>query len=120
MIAARRLKRVGDQRPLAPGVDEQRQHLVEVVHALLGAGLGRLLVVMTARQRQVLPDASLTDIIEVKPLTDDEADQLIVALKPGLSDDARAAVRHRCDGVPLYIAEVVTKVNEQSTNKDSL
>jgi class 3 adenylate cyclase len=88
----------------------------EVVRALLGGGLGRTLVVMTSRQQAALPDASLTEIFEVKPLTDEETDQLIVALNPEMSDDARAAVRHRCDGVPLYIEEVVTKVKEQATD----
>ena len=88
----------------------------EVVRSLLGAGLGRMLVVMTSRQQAALPDASLTEIFEVKPLTDEETDQLIVALNPAMSDDAQAAVRRRCDGVPLYIEEVVAKVNEQSTD----
>jgi tetratricopeptide (TPR) repeat protein len=40
-------------------------------------------------------------------LTDEEADELIVALDPTVSDEERATVLRRCDGVPFYIEQVV-------------
>ncbi|HUL98259.1 MAG TPA: adenylate/guanylate cyclase domain-containing protein, partial [Mycobacterium sp.] len=89
---------------------------VGVVHSLLGAGTGRLLVVMTSREMGALPDSSRADIFELKPLTTEEADQLIGALHPGLTSDVRVAVRRRCGGVPLYIEEVVAKLKEQPTD----
>ena len=47
------------------------------------------------------------------PLTDQETDELIVALYPELGTDARRAVSARCDGLPLFIEEVVAKLKEQ-------
>jgi class 3 adenylate cyclase/tetratricopeptide (TPR) repeat protein len=83
----------------------------EVVRALLREELGRLLVVITGRQLPSLPET--TEVFELKPLSDAEADQLIVALDPGMARGARRTVRRRCDGIPLYIEEVVAKLKEQ-------
>ena len=49
-------------------------------------------------------------------MTAAETDELITALDPTLSADERAEVQHRCDGVPLYIEEIVTKLHEQPTD----
>jgi tetratricopeptide (TPR) repeat protein len=49
-------------------------------------------------------------------LTRGETDELITALDPMLSVDDRAEVARRCDGVPLYLEEVVTKLHEQPTD----
>jgi class 3 adenylate cyclase/tetratricopeptide (TPR) repeat protein len=86
---------------------------VKVVNSLLAANLGRVLVVMTSRTREALPDDSLTEVLEVPALTAAETEQLIVALHPNISEGARTTVRRRCDGVPLYIEEVVEKIKEQ-------
>ncbi|HYZ69527.1 MAG TPA: cyclase, partial [Mycobacterium sp.] len=52
------------------------------------------------------------EVLDLEPLSDDEADALIAALKPGLSSDERSAVIGRCDGVPFYIEQVVQGVSE--------
>jgi class 3 adenylate cyclase len=87
---------------------------VDVVNALLAEELGSVLVVMTGRERASLPDTPRTKVFELKPLTDGEADQLILALNPDMNAESRRAVRSRCDGVPLYIEEVVEKLEQQS------
>jgi class 3 adenylate cyclase len=83
----------------------------EVVQALLREDLGRLLVVITGRELPSLPGR--TQVFDVKPLSDREADKLILALHPDIRPDARRAVQKRCDGIPLYIEEVVAKLKEQ-------
>jgi len=87
---------------------------VEVVEALLREELGRLLVVITARQLPSLPGK--TQLFEVKPLSDAESDTLIRTLHPQIRPDARRAVQQRCDGIPLYIEEVVAKLKELPSN----
>ena len=86
---------------------------VEVVQSLLDADLGgRLLVVMTAG-RQLPPPTGRAEIFDLTPLSDAEADELILALHP--EDERRCtggAVQHRCDGIPLYIEEVVAKLKD--------
>ena len=90
---------------------------IEVVAALLEEDLGgHVLVVMTGRDSESLPASERAKAFDLNALTDDEADQLIVALHPSMAVDARRAVRHRCDGVPLYIEEVVAKLKEQPTD----
>ncbi len=79
---------------------------LEVVDALLECNPRRLLIVMTARDDTKLPSAPV-ELLDLKPLTDAQADELIFALHPDLPPADRAAVRGRCDGVPLYIEEVV-------------
>jgi class 3 adenylate cyclase/tetratricopeptide (TPR) repeat protein len=83
----------------------------EVVQALLREDLGRLLVVITARQ--LPPLTGVTRVLELNPLTEIEADKLIAELHPQITPDAQRAVQERCDGIPLYIEEVVTKLKEQ-------
>lgn len=84
---------------------------IDVVQRLLAEDRGGLLVVITGRQLPPLP--STTQVFELKALTDGEADELIAALHPEMQPGARQEVRERCDGVPLYIEEVVAKVKEQ-------
>lgn len=85
----------------------------EVVRALLCEGSGRLLVVITGRQFPPLPG---TELFDLKPLSDDEADALILALSPQMTPSARSAVQERCDGIPLYIEEVVAKLKGQASD----
>ncbi|MGB3486406.1 MAG: adenylate/guanylate cyclase domain-containing protein [Mycobacterium sp.] len=83
----------------------------EVVRALLAEGLTRTLIVITDRGQTSMNPAVRT--FELTPLRDDEADQLIHALHPQLAAAARRAVQERCDGIPLYIEEVVAKLKAQ-------
>jgi class 3 adenylate cyclase len=87
---------------------------LEVVKALLREDTGRLIVVMTGRQLPSLSDS--TEVFDLKPLSDAEADELILALDPGMEPHARRAVRERCDGIPLFIEEVVAKLKEQASD----
>jgi class 3 adenylate cyclase len=89
----------------------------ELVNTLLGTDFdGHVLMVMTGRDRESLPDSPNARAFHLDPLTDDESDQLIVALHPDMTMDTRRAVRRRCDGIPLYIEEVVAKLKEQPTD----
>ncbi|BBY87506.1 ATP-binding protein [Mycolicibacterium tokaiense] len=89
----------------------------EVVQELLRAPLGRhVMVVMTSREHIVLPVESCAEVFELQPLTDSESDELIVTLRPDLPWRAQRAVRKRCDGIPLYIEEVVAKIGAQATD----
>jgi class 3 adenylate cyclase len=87
---------------------------IAVIHKLLCADLGRLLVVITGREHASLPEA--VHVFELQPLTDEQADELIFSLDPAMSSEARREVRRRCDGIPLYIEEVVAKAREQQAN----
>lgn len=86
---------------------------LEVVEALLGTDTGGLLVVLTGRDIASLPNKVGLTTFQLAPLTPIETDELISALDPTLSDDDRSEVARRCDGVPLYLEEVVTKLHEQ-------
>ena len=76
---------------------------IERVGSLLDAAEGRLLVVVTGRPGPWLPAHWPVTVIDLDPLTEDETDTLIAALDPNLSEQARAAVAVRCDGVPFYL-----------------
>jgi class 3 adenylate cyclase/tetratricopeptide (TPR) repeat protein len=85
---------------------------VEVLGALLKASSGRLLAVLTGRPGGWLPAAWPVKVVDLNPLTDEQSDQLIAALEPGLAEDDRAAVARRCDGMPFYIEQVVNGLGE--------
>jgi class 3 adenylate cyclase len=89
---------------------------MEVLGALLGAGLGRLLVVATGRPGGWLPDAWPVKVVDLKPLTDEQSDALVMALNPAATVDELAAVRDRCDGEPFYIEQVVAGLGEQPSD----
>ncbi|CAN5456922.1 adenylate/guanylate cyclase domain-containing protein [soil metagenome] len=93
--------------------DEDTQN---VVRALLDDDFGHLLIVMTGRENDSLPESRRTNKFELKPFTAHETDELILTLHPGMAASERAAVHHRCDGVPLYIEEVVAKLKAQSSD----
>lgn len=92
---------------------------LDVIESLLQADTGRLLVVLTARDLSPLRDLSHIEVLDLTPLTAGETDELITALDPTLSAGERAEVHRRCDGVPLYIEEIVAKVHEQTTDEAS-
>ncbi len=81
---------------------------VEVIDKMLTAHLGRVMVVITARDATKLPSVGDVTLFDVKPLSDNETDALILALAPDLTAEVRRSVRARCDGVPLYVEEIVT------------
>ncbi len=85
---------------------------MEVLGSLLDAANGRLLVVITGCDGGWLPACWPVKVFDLKPLTDEQADTLITALDPSLSTEDRAAVASRCDGVPLYIEQVVARLGE--------
>jgi class 3 adenylate cyclase/tetratricopeptide (TPR) repeat protein len=88
---------------------------LDVVKSLLDTNSGRLLVVITARNADSLGTIGRAhvQVFELAPLSSDEADELIAALDPTLSPAQRTEVARRCDGVPLYLEEVVTKMHDQ-------
>jgi class 3 adenylate cyclase/tetratricopeptide (TPR) repeat protein len=85
---------------------------LEVLGSLLGAAGGRLLVLVAGRPGGWLPAGWPVKVFDLEPLTDEQTDELIVALDPTLGPDDRAAVRERCDGVPFYIEQVVGGLTE--------
>ncbi len=85
---------------------------IEVVRSLLEADRGRTLVVMTSRELASLPDSSVS-VFDLAPLSDEETDRLVTALNPEMPAHDRSDVVRRCDGVPLYIEEVVAKLTER-------
>jgi hypothetical protein len=84
----------------------------EVLGGLFDTSKGRLLVVMTGRPGEWLPETWPHKAFDLSPLTDEQTDELITALDPGLSADKRAAVAVRCDGVPFYIEQVVAGLSQ--------
>ncbi len=85
---------------------------LEVLGALLNSAQGRLLVAVTGRDGDWLPDGWPVTVFDLAPLNDEETDQLIQALNPELPAATRAAVANRCDGVPFYIEQVVADATE--------
>jgi class 3 adenylate cyclase len=85
---------------------------LEILGSLLNGTDGRLLVVLTGRPGDWLPDDWPVDVLELAPLDDAQADALIAAMNPTLSTEAREAVVTRCDGVPFYIEQVVEGFSE--------
>ncbi|WP_024441227.1 adenylate/guanylate cyclase domain-containing protein [Mycobacterium sp. UM_WGJ] len=85
----------------------------DVVASLLATAPGTLLMVLTARELNSLPDLPQLKVFELAPLTATQTDELIAVLNPALPGAERAEVQRRCDGVPLYIEEVVAKLHEQ-------
>lgn len=83
---------------------------LEIVEAVLNEAPEWLMVVVTGREVPPLPRST---VFEVKPLDHDHSELLITMLHPELEAAARSAVVERCDGMPLYIEEVVTKLKSQ-------
>ncbi len=88
----------------------------EVLRSLLEEDSGLWLILMTSREEQALPEHPRVERFLLGTLSDDEADELITALAPDMGVDSRAAVSHRCGGVPLFIEEVVAKLQSQATD----
>lgn len=84
---------------------------IGIVQSLLDDKSGRLLVVMTSRDSTVLPKRPAATFV-LAPLTESQSDELIAALYPELGVNGRRKVSRRCDGLPLFIEEVVAKLKE--------
>lgn len=80
---------------------------LELLGLLLSRADGRELVVLTGREGEWVETGWAAEVLELKPLTDEESDTLIKALDPTLSHARRAQVRDRCDGIPLYVEHIV-------------
>jgi class 3 adenylate cyclase len=80
---------------------------LELLNAVLAATDGRLLVVITGRDGSWLGEDWPVKLFDLKPLSDEECDELIQALDPTVTAEECASVRRRCDGVPFYIEQVV-------------
>jgi class 3 adenylate cyclase/tetratricopeptide (TPR) repeat protein len=92
------------------------QSTLDLVGSMLDAGDGRLLVVLTARDGIRLPSGWQVEELDLFPLTEEQADELIEALDPTVDDRERAAVRSRCNGVPFYIEQVVAGLHTASSD----
>jgi class 3 adenylate cyclase len=97
------------------------QDTVEVVQSLLGSDLGgHVLIVMTSRQLVPLADDARAEVFDLKPLSDVDSEHLITALHPGVTSKEKDAVLRRCDGIPLYIEELVAKLKDAPSGAGAL
>jgi tetratricopeptide (TPR) repeat protein len=85
---------------------------MEILSALLQNSDGHRLIVMAGRPGDWLPPAWPVKLFDLAPLTDDQADELILALDPTLEPAERAAVKERCDGIPFFLEQVVGEVTD--------
>ncbi len=83
------------------------QSTLNLLGALLTATEGRLLAVITGRDGSWLSDQWPAKVFDLPPLTDEQTDELVLALDPRVAPEQCAAVRQRCGGVPFYIEQVV-------------
>lgn len=101
---------------LAEDVHWYDEDTISIVNSLLRAQHNHLLVIVTGRS--VPPLRGPVEELDLKPLVAEESEALIHALHPELGSEARKAVLERCDGVPLFIEEVVAKVKDGSDDLD--
>lgn len=85
---------------------------LEILGALLKGAQGRRLIVLAGRPGDWLSPDWPVKLFDLRPLTDDQADELILSLDPALKPDQRAAVKQRCDGIPFFIERVVAELTE--------
>lgn len=85
---------------------------LEIVQSVLAEAPGWLMVVVTGRE---VPSLARSRTFELKPLNGAHSELLVQALHPELDPEARKAVVERCDGMPLYIEEVIAKLKAQQS-----
>jgi class 3 adenylate cyclase/tetratricopeptide (TPR) repeat protein len=85
---------------------------LEIIGATLKRAHGRRLIVIAGRPGDWLSPDWPVKLFDLRPLTDDQADELILSLDPTLNPDERAAVRQRCDGIPFFIERVVAELTD--------
>lgn len=85
---------------------------MDVITAVLAARNRHVLMVATSRDPNSL--ARFPDLrrFELSPLSPAETSELVAGLHPDLSASQRGEISLRCDGVPLYIEEIVSKIKE--------
>lgn len=89
---------------------------LDVLRALVQDAPAGLLGVITSRVGVPLLDGVGVGEISLAPLNAAETDDLIHAIDPDMTAEQCAAVRDRCDGIPLYIEEIVAKMQLQPTD----
>jgi class 3 adenylate cyclase/tetratricopeptide (TPR) repeat protein len=101
---------------LAEDIHWYDEDTISIVNSLLRVNDNRLLVVVTGRS--VPPLRGFVEELELKPLAAEDSEALIRALHPDIAAEARKAVQERCDGVPLFIEEVVAKLKHHAEDAD--
>lgn len=89
---------------------------LELVDSLVSRQLHGVVIVVTGRDEAPLPKSTTAEIFELRPFNADETDELIRQLHPEMTSDGSAAVRSRCDGIPLYIEEVVAQLRDRPSD----
>ncbi|PJE24155.1 MAG: cyclase [Mycobacterium sp.] len=89
---------------------------LELLGVLLGRTDGRLLVVVTGREGGWLTEQWPAKVFDLLPLSDEECDELTLALNPAISPKDCAKVRARCGGVPFFVEQVVVGLGSTTTN----
>ncbi|MHA0289443.1 serine/threonine-protein kinase [Mycobacterium sp. C3-094] len=87
---------------------------LDLLGSVLAATDGRLLVVITGREGNWLGAQWPAKVFDLSPLSDEQTDELVLALDPRIAPEQCAAVRARCGGVPYYIEQVVNGLESDS------
>ncbi|MEW5810771.1 MAG: protein kinase [Actinomycetota bacterium] len=87
---------------------------LDLLADVLTATGGRLLVVITGREGNWLSEQWPAKVFDLSPLSDEQTDELVLALDPRVAPEQCAAVRARCGGVPFYIEQVVSGLESDS------
>lgn len=87
---------------------------LDLLGSVLTATGGRLLVVITGREGSWLGEQWPAKVFDLSPLSDEQTDELVLALDPRIAPEQCAAVRARCGGVPFYIEQVVNGLESDS------
>ena len=90
-------------------IDEDTFEVLEKVVTRADPGL---MVLMTGRDESTIPGGPATTVVDLKPLTEAEADDSSTPCTPRCRRTTGMRSGRRCDGVPLYIEEVVAKLKE--------
>jgi class 3 adenylate cyclase len=80
-----------------------------VLDTVMSRSRGRVLVVITGRSGLSFPAGAPVRVIDLQPMTDTEATELAQVLAPDAPESVRLAARHRGDGIPLYIEQILAE-----------
>ncbi len=83
---------------------------VDLLGSILKADQSALLIVFTGRDGGWPPPGWPLAVHDLAPITDAEADELMLSIDATLSPSERSEVRRRCDGVPFHIEQVVAGI----------
>ncbi|GAY14939.1 AAA family ATPase [Mycobacterium sp. shizuoka-1] len=101
---------------LAEDIHWYDEDTISIVNSLLRMQDNRLMVIVTGRS--VPPLRGFVEELDLKPLAAEDSDALIRALHPEMGSEAVKVVQERCDGVPLFIEEVVARLKNQNEDLD--